>query len=93
MKNQWLSFAKRKAMVKQASKMCNLFYNSAAKWVKKLCCGFYHQHSNLSGNRSGSNMLQVEWILTSNIKDKITQESSLTQYFHHLLQNKFALSQ
>ena len=88
-----ISFAICKAMVKQATKMCNLFYNIAAKWVKKLCCRFYHQHSNLSGNRSGSNMLQVEWILTSNIKDNITQESSLTQYFHHLLQNKFALSQ
>jgi len=68
MKNQWSSFAKCKAMVKQATKMCNLFYNIAAKWVKKLCCRFYHQHTNLSGNKSCCWKLSEYWLLILRIK-------------------------
>ena len=87
MKNQWFPFARHKAMVKQATKMCNLFCNIAAKWVVKLCCGFYHILTCLATNHVFASCVNTDFWL-----GKITQESSLTEDSHHLQQNKFALS-
>jgi len=51
----WYSSAKRQRYGKTGNKNVNLFFNSAAKRVKKRCCAFYHS----------IRLLQVAWIQTS----------------------------